>query len=132
VVASVAALGAGVATGFLTAPMGVASIAVAYAVTFAVLPLVLMALLHIRHRFDLVSSLAGMRYGMALAMMCGLAFVASLVVRAWVLTPWAQVGVGVVLGAVMLGVGFFVGQIRPDVAQLRGAKRQNQTEPAEE
>lgn len=132
VVASVAALGAGVATGFLTAPMGVASIAVAYAVTFAVLPLVLMALLHIRHRFDLVSSLAGMRYGMALAMMCGLAFAASLVVRAWVLTPWAQVGVGLVLGAVMLGLGFFVGQIRPDVAQLRGAKRQNQTEPAEE
>lgn len=132
VVASVAALGAGVATGFLTATMGVASIAVAYAVTFAVLPLALMALLQIRHRFDLVASLAGMRFGMALAMMCGLAFVASLLVQAWVLTPWAQVGVGLVLGAVMLGVGFFVGQIRPDVAQLRGAKRQNQTEPAEE
>lgn len=132
VVASVVALGAGVATGFIAAPMGVTSIALAYAVTFAVLPLVLMALLHIRHRFDLVSSLAGMRYGMSLAMMCGLAFVASLVVRAWVLAPLAQVGVGLALGAVMLGVGVFVGQIRPDIAQLRGAKRQNQTEPAEE
>jgi murein biosynthesis integral membrane protein MurJ len=132
VVASVIALGAGVATWFLTVPMGVTSIAVAYAVTFAVLPLVLMALLHIRHRFDLVASLSGMRYGMALAMMCGLAFLASVGVRAWVLTPLAQVGVGLGLGAVMLGVGIFVGQIRPDVAQLRGAKRQNQTEPAEE
>lgn len=132
VVASVIALGAGVATGFLTAPMGVTSIALAYAVTFAVLPLVLMALLHIRHRFDLVASLSGMRYGMALAMMCGLAFLASVGVRAWVLTPLAQVGVGLALGAVMLGVGVFVGQIRPDIAQLRGAKRQNLPEPTEE
>lgn len=132
VVASVVALVAGALTGFLMAPMGITSIAVAYAVTFAVLPVVLMALLHVRHRFELAASLAGMRYGMAIAMMGGLAVGVSVVVQFAPLTPLLQVVVALALGAAMLALGLVVGQIKPDLAQLRGAKRQNQTEPAEE
>lgn len=132
VVASVVALVAGALTGFLMAPMGITSIAVAYAVTFAVLPVVLMALLHVRHRFELAASLAGMRYGMSIAMMGGLAVGISVVVQFAPLTPLLQVVVALALGAAMLALGLVVGQIKPDLAQLRGAKRQNQTEPAEE